>query len=110
MTNTKCLNDRSITLSGAIINNIEDACIIALPFPLVLSLRLPRRIHIITMCLFGLGSFALICGIFRTYFLYKAMYQTFDLSWETYPLYAVCTIELHIGIVSYRHFFVTYRV
>jgi hypothetical protein len=67
---------------------------------LVMRLKLPRRHLIITLCLFGLGFIASIASILRTYFLWKALYRTYDLPWMIYPLYTVCAIEINLGIVS----------
>jgi hypothetical protein len=84
---------------GAVANNISDAFVTIFPIILVLRLNLPRPHMIITLCLLGFGFIASIASILRTYFLWKALYRTYDLSWMIYPLYTACAIEINLGIV-----------
>jgi hypothetical protein len=95
----KCLDDSAITLAGGIVNNFSDILVTIMPIPLVMRLNLPRRHLIITTCLFGLGFIASIASIIRTYYLWSALYKSYDLSWLSTPLYIACAIELNLGIV-----------
>jgi hypothetical protein len=93
------MDDSAITLAGGIVNNISDALVTIFPIPFVLSLHLPRRHLIITACLFGLGFVASVASNLRSYYLWAALYRTYDLSWASTPLYTVCAVELNLGLV-----------
>ncbi|KAF2664434.1 hypothetical protein BT63DRAFT_89533 [Microthyrium microscopicum] len=94
-----CLDKPAITVGSAVINNFFDLFITILPFPLVLTLKVPRRILIITMSLFGLGFIATLASVMRTYYLWIALYKSHDTTWEAYPLFTVCAVELSLGII-----------
>jgi hypothetical protein len=69
------------------------------PIPLVLRLQLPKRHLWITTGLFALGFLASIASIIRTYYLWMALYKSFDISWLSTPLYIACAVEINLGIV-----------
>src|ERR1700753_541110 len=93
-------------MSGAVANNVSDALVTVFPIILVLRLNLRRPHMIIALCLLGFGFIASISSILRTYFLWKALYRTYDLSWMIYPLYTACAIEINLGIVRPLYLFI----
>jgi hypothetical protein len=103
--NAQCLDDRAITVTGAIINNCADLMVTIFPIPLVLRLQLSKRHLWITTGLFGLGFIASIASILRTYYLWSALYKSFDISWLSTPLYIACAVEINLGIVKFSTLF-----
>lgn len=96
----KCINETYHLLAAGIINTITDFCVVLIPIPIVLKLRLPRRQQIILVMIFGAGFIVCFAGAVRIYFTYQ-LTITYDKSWAAYPEWIAATLEMYCGIVSY---------
>jgi hypothetical protein len=84
---------------AGIINSFNDFCVVLIPIPVVMKLRLPLRQRIVCALLFGAGFVVCIAGGVRIYYMYQ-LNTTYDKTWLAYPTWIAGTIELYLGIVS----------
>jgi hypothetical protein len=96
----QCINEAIHLLVAGIINTFNDFCVVMIPIPVVLKLRLPLRQRIFCAMLFGAGFIVCIAGAVRIYFFYQ-LDTTYDKTWLSYPTWICGTLELYLGIVSY---------
>ncbi|KAM5451801.1 hypothetical protein MaudCBS49596_003629 [Microsporum audouinii] len=94
-----CINETAHLLGGGILNTVTDLCVVFLPFPTVMSLRLPTRQRVMLSILFGAGFIVCIAGCFRAYFLHK-LNTSYDKTWAGYPLWISGTIEMYLGVIA----------
>jgi hypothetical protein len=95
----QCINETAHLLAGGIINTSTDFCVVLIPIPVVMRLRLPLRQRIYCALLFGAGFIICIAGSFRIAYTYE-LNTTYDKTWLAYPTWISGTIELYLGIVS----------
>jgi hypothetical protein len=95
----KCINEAVHLLVAGIVNTFNDFCVVMIPIPIVLKLRLPLRQRILCAMLFGAGFIVCFAGAVRIYFFYK-LNTTYDKTWLLYPTWICGTLELYLGIVS----------
>lgn len=94
----ECINETAHLLGGGILNTLTDVSVVFLPFPTVMSLKLPTRQRVMLCVLFGAGFIVCIAGCFRAYFLHK-LNTSYDKTWAGYPLWISGTIEMYLGVV-----------
>ncbi|KAI1098623.1 MFS general substrate transporter [Jackrogersella minutella] len=63
-------------ICSAPVNVLTDLAILALPLPVLTSMRLPRRQKIILICTFALGVFVTVVDVVRIYYLEQALTHT----------------------------------
>jgi hypothetical protein len=95
----QCINETAHLLAGGIINTLTDFCVVLIPIPVVMRLRLPLRQRIYCALLFGAGFVICIAGSFRIAYTYQ-LNTTYDKTWLAYPAWIAGTVELYLGIVS----------
>ncbi len=95
----KCINEAAHLLAGGIINSITDFCVVLIPIPIVMRLKLPLRQRIYCALLFGAGFIICIAGAIRIGYTYM-LNTTYDKTWLAYPTWISGTIEMYLGIVS----------
>jgi hypothetical protein len=95
----QCINEAVHLLVAGIINTFNDFCVVMIPIPIVLKLRLPLRQRILCAMLFGAGFIVCFAGAVRIYFFYQ-LNTTYDKTWLSYPTWICGTLELYLGIVS----------
>ncbi|KAM5453920.1 hypothetical protein MaudCBS49596_002545 [Microsporum audouinii] len=108
----KCINETAHLLAGGIVNTLTDFCVVILPIPTVMALKLPNRQRLVLVLLFGAGFAVCIAGSVRVYYVYK-MNTTYDKTWAAYPVWISGTIEMYLGVfaaslASLKPFFVRY--
>lgn len=94
-----CINETAQLLASGILNTVTDFCIILLPIPIILQLKLPRRQQIILILVFSGGIVVCIAGVVRTYYTYQ-MTTGYDKTWSGYEVILSGSIEMYIIIVS----------
>jgi hypothetical protein len=99
MTPQDCINETAQLLASGILNTGTDFCIILLPIPIILQLKLPRRQQIILILVFSGGIIVCIAGVVRTYYTYQ-MTTGYDKTWSGYEVILSGSIEMYIIIVS----------
>ncbi|EZF31966.1 hypothetical protein TMEN_9324 [Trichophyton mentagrophytes] len=95
----ECINETAHLLGGGILNTLTDVSVVFLPFPTVMSLKLPTRQRVMLCVLFGAGFVVCIAGCFRAYFLHK-LNTSYDKTWAGYPLWISGTIEMYLGVIA----------
>jgi len=95
----QCINQRIHLVIQGTINILNDFCVVLIPIPTVLRLRLPLRQRIIVALLFGAGFVVCFAGIARTYYMYRVTDGYRDVTWDAYPVWLSTAVELYVGIV-----------
>lgn len=94
-----CVNIQSLGLAAGIIQTTGDFLVTVIPIPMVMRLKLPRRQRIGVIVLFSLGFIVTAAGIVRTYYISRALFQTYDETWDGYPAWISGAIELDLGLI-----------
>lgn len=80
---------------------IIEAVVTSLPLPLILQMEMRQRQRYMVSGLFALGYVVTGAGIARTYFTYKAFFDSgYDIAWWQMPVFMSSTIENNLAIVS----------
>ena len=95
----ECLNEAAHIFAAGIINTVNDFCVVLIPIPVVLKLKLPLRQRLVCIFLFGAGFIVCIAGGVRIAWMYQ-LDTAYDKTWLAYPTWIAGTIELYLGIVS----------
>jgi hypothetical protein len=97
----KCINEEAHILAAGVINTATDFIIVLLPIRTVKNLALPRKQRVIVYLLFTGGLLASIAGAVRIYFTWQLTSSPdHDLTWNSYLVMLVSSLELFVGIVS----------
>lgn len=97
----KCINEEAHILAAGVINTVTDFIIVLLPIRTVKNLALPRKQRVIVYLLFTGGLLASIAGAVRIYFTWRLTSSPdHDLTWNSYLVMLVSSLELFVGIVS----------
>ncbi|KAF2100371.1 MFS general substrate transporter [Rhizodiscina lignyota] len=113
----KCTDIVTLYLSSAPLNIITDLAILFLPFPVLTSIKLPRKQKIILLVTFGFGVFIAVVDVVRIAYLQQAFMtriesvqtnshsegpdarNSSDFSWYGAISYTWSAIEVHVGIM-----------
>ncbi|KAI1140333.1 MFS general substrate transporter [Hypoxylon sp. FL0543] len=80
---TYCIPILTQFICSAPINVVTDLAILALPLPVLTSMRLPRRQKVILILTFALGTFVTVVDVVRIYYLEQAITQNSSLTQTT---------------------------
>ena len=97
---TKCMDEGAVTLAAGVINCVSDLMVTLLPIPIIMRLKMPLKQRIGVTALLSVGLLVTIAGIIRTYFIWKALIDTYDETWYSYPLWICAAIEIDLAVVS----------
>jgi hypothetical protein len=97
---TKCINEGAWSVAAGVSNCFMDVLVTTLPIPIILKLSMTLRKRVVVIVLLNLGLLATICGALRTYYTWKSLIHSYDITWEGYGLWIAGAIELNIGIVG----------
>jgi hypothetical protein len=61
---------------------------------------MPLRQRLAVALLFGMGIIVTVAGIIRTWFIYRSLFNEWDATWYSYPLWIAAAIEIDLGVVS----------
>lgn len=92
-------------LSFGILTVVLDFAILLLPVPLVMSLQLSAKQRIAVCTLFGMGFVVCIAGIVQVYYVDFALKNSYDETWDGWPLWVASAVQVDVGIVSQLSFF-----
>lgn len=62
---------------------------------------MPVRQRLAVGFLFGLGIIVTGAGIVRTWYIYRSLFNEYDQTWYSYPLWIAAAVEIDLGVVSY---------
>ncbi|OTB07058.1 hypothetical protein M426DRAFT_93609 [Hypoxylon sp. CI-4A] len=110
---TYCLPVLTEFICSAPVNIVTDLAILALPLPVLTSMRLPRRQKIILIFTFALGVFVTVVDVVRIYYLEQAITQniatlatspvTFghspEFAWNASVSFMWSAVEVNVGII-----------
>ena len=66
------------------------------------QLRMPRPQRLAVGFLFSLGFIVTVAGIVRTWYIYRSLFNEWDQTWYSYPLWIAAAVEIDLGVVRYR--------
>jgi hypothetical protein len=98
--NAHCLRRNEITFAGGIVKTLIDLVLIAIPYPLIMKLNMPKSQRIAVLCLFSLGGLVVCAGSIRSYYIWRIYFKTNDITWMAYWAYFWSALEHYLGIVS----------
>ncbi|KAG4439581.1 hypothetical protein IFR05_004929 [Cadophora sp. M221] len=94
----KCMNRKFIWFFNAALNILTDIIILALPMPVLSSLRLPMKQKIGLMFVFALGGFVCLVSVLRLHSLYVVSTSS-DMTWDNADTAIWSNIEVTTGII-----------
>ncbi|KAH6723368.1 hypothetical protein BKA61DRAFT_10012 [Leptodontidium sp. MPI-SDFR-AT-0119] len=94
----KCMSRKFIWFFNAAFNILTDIIILALPMPVLSSLRLPIKQKIGLMFVFALGGFVCLVSVLRLHSLYVVSTSD-DLTWDNADTAIWSNIEVATGII-----------
>ncbi|KIW01527.1 uncharacterized protein PV09_07005 [Verruconis gallopava] len=98
-TTGKCLDEGKTTLGAGIVNCFADLLITVLPIPMIMQLKMPLKQRLGVAILLGLGLIVTIAGIIRTYYIWKALMDSYDETWYAYPLWICAAVEIDLAVL-----------
>lgn len=94
----RCYNIQIYSYVGAAAAMSQDACILALPMPLVLKLKISTRKKIGVIIMFSLGVFVTITSAIRTKAI-KYLGVSSDPSWDNIDITIWTSMEISVGLI-----------
>lgn len=85
--------------AASIVNIFTDFLTTVVPMPLIWRLKLPSRQRLAVIGIFGLGVMVNVAGSVRTYYVWKAMIESYDQTWYAWPIAMAGSIEINLGVV-----------
>lgn len=95
----KCLNEVATLYSANITSIVQDFLTFLMPLLLFWKLQLPVRQKVILGGIFSIGFFICIIGIIRIVYTENIYFKTYDVTWESEPLWYWTVAELHGAIM-----------
>ncbi|KAI4257571.1 MAG: hypothetical protein L6R42_005575, partial [Xanthoria sp. 1 TBL-2021] len=94
-----CIDEGNYTLSFGILTVVLDFAILLLPVPLVRSLQLTAKQRIAVCTLFCMGFVVCIAGIVQVYYVNFALKNSYDETWDGWPLWVASAVQVDVGIL-----------
>ncbi|KAL8730098.1 MAG: hypothetical protein Q9166_004297 [cf. Caloplaca sp. 2 TL-2023] len=94
-----CIDEGNYMLTFGILTVVLDFAILLLPVPLVMSLQLSTKQRIAVLTLFGLGFVVCIAGIVQVYYVDYALKNSYDETWDGWPLWVASAVQVDVGIL-----------
>ncbi|KAK3316978.1 hypothetical protein B0H66DRAFT_308719 [Apodospora peruviana] len=100
---TKLNDDCPVTegiflMSQAVFTVLSDLTVWVLPLPTFYYARLPLGQRIALIVLFSFGAVVVLAAVLRTYWLWHAVGETWDATWDAYDEWIWTAVEVHVGI------------
>ncbi|KAL7779575.1 hypothetical protein CFE70_009079 [Pyrenophora teres f. teres 0-1] len=95
-----CMDEAIMTMVCGVLNSVADLLTTLTPMPLVLRLHMPLNQRLAVAMLFGMGFIVTAAGIVRTWFIYRSLFDEWDQTWFTYPLWIAAAVEIDLGYLS----------
>ncbi|KAF2876436.1 hypothetical protein BDV95DRAFT_458081, partial [Massariosphaeria phaeospora] len=93
-----CINFQAAIVSIGVLHIVTDWFILALPVPVIFSLKLEPRAKWTICSLFFIGGFACVISVVRL--CYAKQYESTNPSWDYVPIALISTIECSTGILA----------
>jgi hypothetical protein len=79
---------------------LTDFMVFILPLPTLYALRLPAAQRIVLLVLFSFGVVVVLASAMRTYYVWHVVVQTWDVTWEGFPLWIWTAVEVNLGVIA----------
>ena len=100
MAASHCLPEGELMVISGSINCFCDLLTTLLPIPIVMRLQMPKRQRVGVCVLLCMGLVVTVAGIFRTYYIWKSLVDSYDETWYAYPLWIAAAVEIDLAVVS----------
>jgi hypothetical protein len=94
----QCINDGASMQAAGVLNTFAELVMALLPFVAVYRLKVDKQKRWHVLWLLSLGFFVSFIGIWRTFFIWKAL-TTYDLTWWLGPQWVASEIENSMALV-----------
>ncbi|KAF2129007.1 hypothetical protein P153DRAFT_341421 [Dothidotthia symphoricarpi CBS 119687] len=92
-----CFDEGADIFVAGLLSAIQDFITAILPSFLYWNLQISLRQKIPLIGIFALGYGVVALASLRAYYCWRIYYDTYDVSWETWKLFVVTMLELHVG-------------
>lgn len=92
-----CYDEGVVLLVASTVSATQDFIAAVLPTLLFWKLQMPVRQKIALFAIFAIGYGVVALAIARAVFSFRIYYVTYDVTWETWNLFLVTLLELHVG-------------
>jgi hypothetical protein len=79
---------------------LTDFLVFVLPLPTLYQLRLPDAQRIVLLVLFSFGVVVVVASCMRTYYVWHVVVETWDVTWEGFPLWIWTAVEVNLGVIA----------
>jgi len=94
-----CIDEGKTMLGAGVVNTVSDLWTTILPIPLIMQLKMPLKQRLGVCVLLCLGIVVTIAGALRTYFTWKGLMDSWDVTWHANALWIAAAVELDVGLV-----------
>ncbi|TKX25240.1 hypothetical protein C1H76_2473 [Elsinoe australis] len=95
----KCIDEGLVTLIAGVINSVTDLLVTLLPVPLIMRLRLPVKQRLGVLVLLCLGIVVTAAGVIRTYYIWKSLIGSWDITWYAFHLWIAACVEIDLAVL-----------
>jgi hypothetical protein len=89
-----------VMFTVSVINTVLELVLALLPLPVIFDLNLSRRQQLSVLSILCLGIMVTILGCVRTWFVWKSLIGSWDISWWGGPHWIVSEVENNVALVS----------
>ncbi|KAL1960514.1 hypothetical protein VTO42DRAFT_7813 [Malbranchea cinnamomea] len=95
----KCASEDARILSASIISIVNDILVFLLPLRTFWKLWLPPREKAVLIALMSVGLIACAASIIRTYFIWRTLLLTYDVTWDGYNTWLWTVVEVNLAVI-----------
>ncbi|KAK3390683.1 hypothetical protein B0H63DRAFT_121690 [Podospora didyma] len=92
------VREGSFLMAQAVFTVLSDLAVWVLPLPTFYYARLPLGQRVALIVLFSFGAVVVVAACLRTYWLWWAVGETWDVTWDAYDEWIWTAVEVHVGI------------
>ncbi|PNS18978.1 hypothetical protein CAC42_6073 [Sphaceloma murrayae] len=99
MPTQQCIDEGVVVLAAGIINSVTDLMVTLLPVPIIMRLRLPVKQRLGVLVLLCLGIVVTAAGVVRTYYIWKSLIDSWDITWYAFYLWIAACVEIDLAVI-----------
>ncbi|KAI5302802.1 hypothetical protein KEM55_000891, partial [Ascosphaera atra] len=94
-----CISEAGRMMTATILGIFQDVVVLVLPMPTLLRLKLPKRERAVLVMLMSVGVVACAATIVRTYFMWRCVVESWDISWWGYDCWLWNIVEINLSAI-----------
>ncbi|KAF3481175.1 uncharacterized protein GIQ15_03934 [Arthroderma uncinatum] len=99
VTEEGCMSETGRLLGASFSNAILDIAILVVPCPTFWRLNLPIRDRMVLIILMCLGVVSCLAGCVKSYYIYRTLNESADLTWDGYDIWVWTDIEVNFAVI-----------